>query len=67
MREGRDHTSGDSFIMTGPSGDRHGDLYVTSGDRPASAADYEFVANAREDVPALLDEIERLRRLVSEP
>jgi hypothetical protein len=64
MREGRDHTSGDSFIMTGSPGNRRGDLYVTSAAGPVSAADYEFIAIARRDIPALLDEIERLRRLL---
>ena len=50
--EGRDHTSGDSFIRT--SGD---DLYLTG----ASVADQDFIASARQDVPALAAEIARLR------
>lgn len=65
MREGRDHTSGDSFMMTGSAAQRHADIYITAGDAPESAADYEFVANARQDVPRLLDEVERLRRVGS--
>jgi hypothetical protein len=43
--EGRDHTSGDSFIQTG--GD---DIYLSG----ATAADQDFIANARQDVPRLV-------------
>ncbi len=64
--EARDHMSGDSFIMTGPLGDRHGDLYITKGNESGSSADYDFIANARQDVPRLLDEVERLRTMVAE-
>lgn len=53
--EGRDHISGDSFIMTG--GD---DIYLTG----ASANDQDFVANARQDIPMLIAEIYRLRDLL---
>ncbi len=62
MREGRDHTSGDSFIMTGTADDRHADLYINADGEPATDADWEFVANARQDLPRLLDEVERLRK-----
>jgi len=41
-------------------------MYVSAGNRPASDPDYEFIANAREDIPRLLDEINRLRKLQSE-
>jgi hypothetical protein len=61
MVEGRDHTSGDSFIMVGSGNDRGDDIYVTVGRRPAQAADLDFIAAARADVPRLLDEIMRLR------
>jgi len=61
MAEGRDHMSGDSFIRTGSPEDRHDDLFLTAGNQPASDADYEFIANARQDIPRLLTEIERLR------
>ena len=58
--EGRDHTSGDSFIMTGIDNE-HGDgIYLTG----ATPADQDFIANARQDVPRLLAEIRRLRQLL---
>ena len=66
VEEGRDNTSGDSFIMTGPPRGRNGDLYLTTDKRDGSHADYEFIAHARQDIPRLLDEVERLRRLVAE-
>ena len=56
--EGRDHTSGNSFIMTGV-GDARGDDIELFG---ATVADQDFIANARQDIPRLLDEIERLKR-----
>jgi len=40
--EGRDHTSGFSFVMT--SGE---DIYLTG----ATVADQDFIAHARQDVP----------------
>lgn len=57
MIEGRDHTSGSTFIMTGPP-DRRGPDIELSG---ATSDDQDFVAHAREDVPRLLVEVERLR------
>ena len=51
--EGRDHTSGSSFIRT-PSND-----IELSG---ATAADQDFIAHARQDVPRLLAEIARLKK-----
>jgi hypothetical protein len=53
--EGRDHDSGSNFIMT--QGD---DLYLIGG----SVADQEFVAHAKQDIPRLLMEVERLTELV---
>ena len=50
--EGRDHLAGSSFIQT-PVDD-----IELSG---ATDADYDFIANARQDIPRLLDEIHRLR------
>lgn len=50
--EGRDHTSGSSFIATPDS-----DIELTG----ATAADQDFIANARQDLPKLLDEVRRLR------
>lgn len=56
MIEGRDHTSGSSFIMTGPEGDRGPDI-----DLIVSASDQDFIAHARQDVPRLVEEVFRLR------
>ena len=53
--EGRDHSSGDSFIMTG--GD---DIYLTG----ASVDDQDFIANARQDIPMLIAEVRRLQNLL---
>jgi hypothetical protein len=55
--EGRDHASGDSFIMTGV-GDARGEIELFG----ATVADQDFVAHARQDIPRLIDEIERLRK-----
>jgi hypothetical protein len=53
--EGRDHTSGSSFVQTAAE-----DIEMSG----ATTADYDFIANARQDVPRLLAEVERLRALV---
>lgn len=62
--EGVDHESGSHFIMTGiPKGEdiwhakRGEDLEING----ATIADLHFIANARQDIPALLEEIERLQ------
>jgi hypothetical protein len=55
--EGRDHTSGSSFIMT--SGE---DIELTG----ASDADQDFIAHARQDIPRLLEEVQRLRQRIAE-
>jgi hypothetical protein len=62
--EGHDHESGSSFIMTGiPAGEdiwqekRGEDIYITGG----TNADLDFMANARQDIPALVAEIERFQ------
>lgn len=52
--EGRDHDSGSSFIMT--SGE---DIELIG----ASVADQDFIAHARQDVPQLLAEIQRLKAM----
>lgn len=57
--EGRDHTSGDSVIVRGPEGSEE-DIYVIGG----TVADQDFIAHARQDIPFLLKEIERLRCLL---
>lgn len=51
--EGRDHTSGDSFIKTGNGND----IYLSG----ATLFDQDFIANARQDIPKLLAEIRRLK------
>jgi hypothetical protein len=60
--EGRDHTSGDSFIMTG-EGDSRGDDIELNG---ATPVDQDFIAHARQDIPRLLAEVQRLRNLDQE-
>jgi hypothetical protein len=58
--EGRDHTSGSDFIMTGPQDSRGNDIELTG----ATKADQEFIAYARQDVPRLIAEVDRLRQLL---
>ena len=67
--EGRDGMSGDTFIGQGT--DERGspqrlDLYLSRypGDPPVSAADHDFIAHARDDVPRLVAEVRRLRTLL---
>ena len=52
--EGRNHECGGDFIQT--AGD---DLYGSG----ATTDDHDFIATARQDVPKLVAEIERLQRL----
>jgi hypothetical protein len=64
--EGRNQESGSSFIMTGiPKGEdiwqtKRGEDLEISG---ATSADLDFIANARQDIPVLIAEIERLNSL----
>lgn len=60
MIEGRDHTSGSSFIMTGPSNARGEDIELSG----ATGDDQDFIAHARQDMPRLLEEVRRLRSLL---
>jgi hypothetical protein len=53
--EGRDEIVGSDFIMT--EGE---DIYLTG----ATVADQDFIAHARQDIPKLLAEVERLRKLL---
>lgn len=53
--EGRDHDSGSSFIMTSGK-----DIELIG----ASVADQDFIAHARQDVPQLLAEIQRLKAMI---
>lgn len=60
--EGRDGQSGDTFI--GQGGDpQQKDLYLShgAGEGNVTDADVDFIAHARQDVPALLAEIRRLQ------
>lgn len=59
--EGRDHESGSSFIKVGAGRARRNDIELSG----AAPADYDFIAHARQDVPALLYEVRRLRALVA--
>jgi hypothetical protein len=68
--EGRDHSGGDDFIRIGGLDDAQPDMYIsqyvgaTSAHVPA--ADLDFSAHARQDVPRLVAELKRLRRLLSD-
>lgn len=57
--EGRDHTSGDDAILVGDP--REEDMYVRRDSGPASAADLDFIAAARNYMPRLLNELRRLK------
>lgn len=61
MIEGRDHMSGDSFIMIGREDDRREDMYISRDSGPAPSPDLDFIAAARNYLPYLLDELVRLR------
>ena len=58
--EGRDHASGSDIIMTRKGVGRGEDIEMSGG----TTADYDFIAHARQDVPRMLEEIARLRKLV---
>jgi len=60
--EGRDHTSGSSFIMTGTENDRGEDIEMFG----ATIADFDFIANAKQDIPNLITEIRRLKKLLED-
>jgi hypothetical protein len=57
--EGREHTSGDGVILRGDQR-QDDDLYIS----PCTLADQNFIAHAREDVLALVDELLRLREIL---
>jgi hypothetical protein len=58
--EGRDHTGGSDFIMTGTQDSRGTDIELAG----ATKADQDFIAHARQDVPRLLAEVDRLGQLL---
>jgi hypothetical protein len=67
--EGRDQTGGSSFIITGvhDADDVHNknrgeDFYITG----AGNHDLDFIAHARQDIPQLVQEIERLTKIINE-
>jgi hypothetical protein len=60
--EGRDQESGDSFIQTGPAGDRGEDIYVTRDSGPAAAAYLDLIAATRTYLPELIAEVRASRR-----
>jgi hypothetical protein len=59
--EGRDHTSGSSFIRVGTGESRSEDIELSG----ASAADQDFIAHARVDVERLVAEVQHLRSLLN--
>jgi hypothetical protein len=65
--EGHDHESGSHFIMTGiPKGEniwqeKRGEDFEVSG---ATIDDLDFIAHARQDIPELIAEIEKLHVLL---
>jgi hypothetical protein len=63
--EGRDHTSGDSFIMSGAPDDRREDIYLSRDSGPAIAADLDLIAAARTYLPLLVAEVRRRRSMPS--
>ena len=56
--EGRHHESGSDFIMTGTESNRGEDIEMTG----ATNYDFDFIANARQDIPRLIKEIRELIR-----
>ncbi len=58
--EGRDHEGGLSFIMVGEGENRQDDIELYG----AKLEDYDFIANARQDVPKLIAEIRRLQAII---
>jgi hypothetical protein len=59
--EGRDHMSGDTFIQIGSGEGRGEDMYVSRDSHPASVADLDLIAAARNALPELIAEVRRLR------
>ncbi|MEO5322297.1 hypothetical protein PV773_03135 [Mesorhizobium sp. CC13] len=58
--EGRDRVGGSSFIMVGEGAGRQDDMELTG----ATAADQDFIAEARQDIPAPVAEVRALRALL---
>lgn len=66
--EGRDHWGGASFVMM-HRGEHQCDLYLhfdcVENSEAQRLADQDFIAHAREDIPALIEEIRRLHDIIS--
>src|SRR5262249_31226728 len=60
--EGRDHLGGADFIMTGEDDQRGPDIELLG----ATQADQMFIAHARQDIPRLVAEVRRLKRIPRE-
>ena len=60
--ENRDHESGNSFIMTGEGANRGDDIEVLG----ATNADFDFIANAKQDIPRLINEIRLLKGIIKQ-
>jgi hypothetical protein len=58
------------FIRIGGLDDGQPDMYVRyflgANEVPVPAADYDFIANARQDVPRLVGEVRRLQALLGD-
>ena len=59
--EGRDHESGSNFIMVGEADHRLEDIELIG----ATIEDQDFIANAKQDIPKLINEIKRLKNSLS--
>ncbi|MGN0402068.1 MAG: hypothetical protein ACI4HQ_07395 [Acetatifactor sp.] len=55
--EGRDHTCGSNFIKTAGE-----DIELIG----ATIDDQDFIANARQDIPWLINEVYRLKKILSD-
>lgn len=63
--EGRDACGGADFIRIGGFDDDQPDMYIQHylgvSEVPVAAADLDFIAHARQDIPRLVAEVRRLR------
>lgn len=66
MVEGRDHSSGDSFIQVGEDDDRREEVFVSRDSGPASRMMLDLIAASRTFLPLLIEEIRVLRSQLGE-
>jgi len=59
--EGRDHESGSDFIMIGTGENRRDDIELTG----ATKQDQDFIAHSKQDIPKLINEIKRLKKIIN--